>query len=374
MKKILFYLTRYPAIGGIEKVTSMIISVLSDYYQIEIISHRHEDGVSPEVKCPIHLFPNEKKYEAPENIRFYENLLTQGKFDAVVFQDSYAQNHRVVTIAWEKFQIPIYTFEHNSPLFIENKRKLSTIFTLKGFLRRVLHPYLLHRDILRRRHLLECSTRYVLLSKNYIPVFCQLVGVSPSDNRLTYINNPVQQLQNTVDFSAKTKTMLYVGRLVGEKRVDIILKAWGNIFRKLPDWNLEVVGDGPEKTSLEMLALELNLERVSFRGFQNPDEYYRKSSIFLMTSKFEGWGMTLIESMQRGCVPIAMETFHSLRDIITHNINGIITKNDISDFTNKIALLASSPKKIQAMSRQACQGVKRFDIDNIKQQWVKLLG
>lgn len=68
----------------------------------------------------------------------------------------------------------------------------------------------------------------------------------------------------------------------------------------------------------------MKLKRITFYGFQNPDEFYKKSLVSCMTSNFEGFGMVLVEAMQYGCVPFAFDTFTALHDIIDDGVNGFI--------------------------------------------------
>lgn len=66
--------------------------------------------------------------------------------------------------------------------------------------------------------------------------------------------------------------------------------------KSLPDWHLDIVGDGPDAAALKELAERLRLSNVSFEGFRNPAPYYRRASIFCMTSTFEGFGLVLPEA------------------------------------------------------------------------------
>ena len=66
----------------------------------------------------------------------------------------------------------------------------------------------------------------------------------------------------------------------------------------MPEWNLKIIGDGPDKKKLEYMSRRL--DRISFLGFQNPEPYYREASILCMTSNHEGFGMVLIESRTQG--------------------------------------------------------------------------
>lgn len=89
------------------------------------------------------------------------------------------------------------------------------------------------------------------------------------------------------------------------------------------------MGIGSDLDSYKQYVRKHQLKQVSFRGLQVPEEYYRQASIFMMTSKSEGWGLTLTEAQQYGCVPIAFDTYASLHEIITDRFNGFIIKKMI---------------------------------------------
>ena len=111
----------------------------------------------------------------------------------------------------------------------------------------------------------------------------------------------------------KENTVLFVGRIDNRsKKIFTLLDIWENI--DIDDWKLVIVGDGPDKKEVEKKANKIkNIEMV---GFKVPDEYYKKASIFCMTSIFEGFPMSLTEAMQNGCVPIIFGSFPAAYDII----------------------------------------------------------
>ena len=118
-----------------------------------------------------------------------------------------------------------------------------------------------------------------------------------------------------------------------------MLMIWQIIAKQLPDWKFVVVGDGNEKDILIKQAK--NIPRTEFVGYAKPDSYYKKSKIFMMMSQFEGWGMTIVESMHYGCVPVVYDSFSALADIIDNSVNGfIIPNNDISEYESAIITLA----------------------------------
>jgi glycosyltransferase involved in cell wall biosynthesis len=92
-----------------------------------------------------------------------------------------------------------------------------------------------------------------------------------------------------------------------------------------------------------------------------------------MTSVNEGWGMTLLEAQQNGCVPVVMDSYSSLHEIITNNINGLIANNnDITDFISKLNLLTKNDDLRMSLARAGLESCKRFTADRIIQDWEAL--
>lgn len=372
---ILFYLTRYPGVGGIETVTSQIIGqlALKKGHNIDVISHWQQEQKGKIYARSIYPMPNNKRWVAKENISFACDVVKNGHYDVIIYQDSYAPTEKIVCYLSKEYNIPLIVFEHNSPLFIYNKRALSSWLTLKGLLRRLLHAYLLKKEINRKIMLLNQSSHYVLLSEAYIPEFCTLVGCQ-DDGKVTYINNPVMLQSIHPDrIKRKENTLLYVGRLVVEKGVDKMLKIWAEISKEMPtDWQFIIVGDGPERTRLEKLSVALQLKNIRFEGFQDPKPYYERAKLFIMMSKYEGWPLTLCEAMSQGAVPIVLNSFSAAQDIIKEGINGYLADYE-HICSQRLLQLMNNPQHLTNMSIQAVAHTKKYSINNIIPQWEDLL-
>lgn len=130
------------------------------------------------------------------------------------------------------------------------------------------------------------------------------------------------------------------------KRLSYIINIWKLIEtdERLNDWHLKIVGDGPAMPATRQLCKDLRLQRVAFEGFKVPCPYYNEASIFLMTSAFEGFPMTLVESLQNAVPPVVMDSFQALHDIIVNGSNGVIVQDDdILHSLKKLALTMYSP-------------------------------
>lgn len=364
-------MTRFPGIGGIETVTTLIIEKLIEKNHITILSHFQQDTSSIPEQVELYNMINRSNLNSKENFEYADKIASSRKFDAIIYQDSYAPTEKIVCYIARKHNIPLYVFEHNSPLFIYNKRNLDSILTIKGFLRRVLHPYLKNREIKRKRFLFDHCKKYVLISNQFVQEFSNLTGISINEERLTYINNPISSTISSE--SVKENIILSVSRLEKEKGVEKMIDVWSQICGQLPDWKFQIIGDGSERQKLENIVKTKKIPRIEFKGFAQPNPYYQKAKIFLMTSKYEGWGMTIVEAMQQGCVPVAYNTFSALEDIIDNNKNGYIVKyNDISGFETAIMTLSKNNNILNQMSNSAKEKVLLFDINIIIKDWYAL--
>ena len=377
--KLLFHLPCYPAIGGIQTVTDIIVKeLIKKGYEVHIISHFEQasaksTNASNGIKT--FLMPDPRLRDSKPNRHYMLNLIKENKYDLVIFQDSYAPVEKTVIESAKSANVPLITFEHSSPNFVRNKRHLQPVYTFKGFLRQVLHPYLLHRDIKRRRYIFSNCRKYVVLSRFHIDEFSHLTGIAYDNPKFRAIPNPTTVHESpTLAKNGKKNQILFVGRLVKEKRVDCLLRIWKITQPYLSGWEFIIVGDGPEKKRLHSLSDNLRLSNIRFEGFKNPSIYYQESKILLLCSKMEGWGMVIAEAMQYGCVPVCLDSFSSLKDIIDHEENGIIIgkQNGPDEWRKALTTLATNDEQLTQISEKAKDKAHTFDIKSVILHWEKL--
>lgn len=227
------------------------------------------------------------------------------------------------------------------------------------------------------RYVYDHSDAFVTLSDTHHPYIKRVCGLDDY-SKLTTIHNPLtfEDILNISLLDHKKKTMLVCARMDEyQKKLSKVLKAW-RLIENSPvsvGWQLKMVGAGPDLDSYRIIARRLGLKRISFEGRQNPEPYYSEASIFMMTSGFEGWGLTLTESLQRGVVPVAMNTATVFSDIIQHCYNGYLTKPTIKDFASHILSLMSDSRRLRAMQQSALASAPQFSKDKIIAQWQNLL-
>ena len=157
-----------------------------------------------------------------------------------------------------------------------------------------------------------------------------------------------------------------------KKKISRALKIWKEIEKdcRFNDWTLELVGEGPNLDEYKQYASE-NLKRVKFFGKQEPKEFYQRASIFMMTSAYEGFGITLTEAQQFGCVPIVLNTFSAAKDIITDGQSGFLVDSDRM-FVKRLKSLMLDSEMRENMARTAIKSSQKFSKENVTAQWISL--
>ena len=156
-------------------------------------------------------------------------------------------------------------------------------------------------------------------------------------NKFMLENDNQSEIMKKYHISNKNKVMLFIGRLAKEKSIDVIINQFAIIKKVIPDMKFLIVGDGPEKKKLINLVESLNLtDSIIFTGMIKNSEiskYYRLGKFFITASATETQGLTIIEAMASKNLVIARKD-ENIRNVINHNINGIIFKNEseISEF------------------------------------------
>lgn len=171
----------------------------------------------------------------------------------------------------------------------------------------------------------------------YMPVSQELTEfyknkLSTFGVRCKYIPHCLDRIPDKIS-DLKGKNIISVGRLSPEKNYVELIAVFREICKEIPDWTLHIVGDGTEKEKLISLIEEYHLEnRVILHGFRNKD-YIEKlmyeSSMYVMTSLTESFGLVLIEAQSYGLPCIAYDCAHGAREIIENGVNGIL----ISDYS-----------------------------------------
>lgn len=253
----------------------------------------------------------------------------------------------------------------------------------RGLVRKFFMPiYLIwkkYKNVNAVKKYLPYVDRYVFLSTSFQNQFEEFAHYNNASNKLCAMPNPTvfSEVISKDDYEHKEKVVLIVGRMFeGQKRLTRALRIWKQVETdaRSTGWRLQMVGEGPDLPIYKQMAKDLCLQRISFEGYQQPLNYYKKARIFLMTSQFEGFSMTLVEAQQQGVVPIVMDSFLSLHDIIKNGDNGIISPNcDERAFSQSVLRLMSDANYLDKMAKQGMKTCLQFSVETVVSNWERII-
>lgn len=172
------------------------------------------------------------------------------------------------------------------------------------------------------------------------------------------------------------KNIIAIGRLTYQKGFDILIDVCNIIKTSIPDWTISIVGDGEEKQKLldKIASLHLNDFIKIISSQNNVIELYHSASIYVMSSRFEGLPMVLIEAQSCGLPIVSFDCPEGPSEIIHNNIDGfLVENNNISELANKIIELANNIDLRIKFGENAFKSSNRFSTDTIRKKWLDLL-
>jgi len=206
-------------------------------------------------------------------------------------------------------------------------------------------------------------SRFIVLTTSNLQEW-KLPNMLVIPNPLSFYPTRSAQLEN--------KKVIAVGNHGFQKGFDRLLLCWKGVITKHPDWQLEIYGKKDPNKKLENLIKEYRLSKhvQLFDPVNNIEEKYLDASIFALSSRSEGFGMVLIEAMACGVPCVAFDCPSGPKDIISHQKDGILVKNeDIEAFDKAILTLIENKEKRKQMGKLAKENVKRYLPENIMTLW-----
>ncbi|AQX83631.1 glycosyltransferase family 4 protein [Elizabethkingia bruuniana] len=175
--------------------------------------------------------------------------------------------------------------------------------------------------------------------------------------------------------SLSYKRVIAVGRYDYQKGFDELIKMWERIHVKNPEWRLDIFGDGPLKEELQCLIKKMNLSETInlYPSTKKIKEEYLKSSIMVLTSRYEGLGMVLLEAQTCGLPLVAYACKCGPKDIIQDGINGyLVPERDSQMMVEKILNLIGNYELRKEMGHMGKKFSENFSENRIMKKWVNL--
>lgn len=193
------------------------------------------------------------------------------------------------------------------------------------------------------------------------------------------VKRPIEILPNGIKLKKlkktkkKDKTVLYVGRIGKEKSIDVLLKSFKELLKRI-DCKFMIVGDGPDRGRLEKLARKMRIEnKVEFTGYIDYEklmDYYSIADVFVSASVTETQGLTILESFVCGC-PVVVSDALGFKDVVENGKNGFLVKpNNLKEFSNRIYQILKNKRLRDKLSKQAKKTAKLYTISNCSKNLV----
>jgi glycosyltransferase involved in cell wall biosynthesis len=193
------------------------------------------------------------------------------------------------------------------------------------------------------------------------------------------IPNPVAQVTSRLSNAVGVYPQPFVlamGRLTREKGFDLLLRAFEKTSQRYSDWSLVILGEGSERASLEQLAGELGIAaRVHLPGRQTePTTIMAQASLFVLSSRFEGFPNALLEAMACGLPVLSFDCRSGPGEIIRHGIDGILVPpGNVPALADAMQELMGHPERRGLLARRAAEATRRFDTETVMRMWENLL-
>lgn len=187
-----------------------------------------------------------------------------------------------------------------------------------------------------------------------------------------YIYNPLKFETDKYSDVVNNKKLITIARLSEEKQIPLMIDMVKEIFQKeeYSDWTFDIYGYGP----LEDIIKQKTNDRICFKGVtQNPSDVLLKSSIYLCASKFEGFGLSIVEGYECGLPAISFDFGEACKEIILNDKTGfIIEQGDINSYKKKLEELMKNEDKLKEMSIEAKKYSLNFHKNKIIDNWLKV--
>ncbi len=217
--------------------------------------------------------------------------------------------------------------------------------------------------------------------RKYAEKFSKVVLLTQHDKRLwgnkpflTVIPNPVS-FKTDKTALLQEKQIISAGRLIAQKGFDLLIESFNLIAKENPEWKILILGEGQDKAYLLELINKYELsDRIFIRPPQkNIQDLLLESSVFALSSRYEGFGLVLTEAMECGLPCVAFDCECGPSEIIRHGEDGFLVENgNIVQFAGHLNNIMNDEQLKAKFGNMARQNVKRFHVEPIMKKWMDL--
>lgn len=371
--KIVYCLNAICYGGGIERVTIAKANALSSLPDNEVWILVTDN----EFNLPFPL--SEKVHLVDLGVRYYENQSANPLIDLLKESRKRRQHKKLLKAELEKIQPDVLISVGQGEKYILPALKLSSRPTLI----REIHYYKHYRrdfaDNWQKKLLARLAEWYDYGWK--IKKYDAIVSLTETDRmrywhgfeKVKVIPNPVISFPKEKS-SGDTRIVMAVGRLEAQKNFGSLLNAWQKVEKIHPDWLLQIWGEGAQKKLLNDQIRSLELKNAHLMGFSKQViDQYTKASILAVSSRYEGFSLTILEAMAAGLPVVSYDCPCSPRDIIEDGEDGfLVNMGDEDMMAERISWLIEHEETRKTMGENAKIKSARYDILEITERWMRL--
>lgn len=387
MAKIGFIINSLFACGGEERVVSLIANELSKYHDITIYtyeSRRLEGGrrndyyLSDKIRVEEIDAAEENFFQHGIKILYHFTGLTSGRISQYLMKNTfYPQKHLdewTERINREHYDLMIAVSGANTILlgYIADRINAKCISwehsSFEGYFDRKTGYYKNRMGVYK-----ECAAKLekrVVLNQDIADKYAANLSLSA-----TVIPNPKSFASaRKADMSAKC--FVTCGRVEREKGYDDLIEAFAGFDKKNPDWKLLIIGGGSMEDKLRALAEEKGLQdKVTITGYiHEVQENLLRGSVFMLTSRWEGFPMTVTEALEMG-LPVIAYDIPAMQPLVTDGIEGMIVPAfERECLVKAMEELAADEQLRRRMSGKALDKAKTLEPEQIVKQWLAMIG
>ena len=360
MPNICFLLGGFQNNGGIGRVTSVISTEMAkrkDYKVTTISYFQTEDNplytIGENIKQVV-LYPSQISMVSAifknHAIKKVKKIIRDEKIDVIIACG--ALFYPLAILACKGTQAKCVCWEHTNPSVVRD-------YKFQGFA---------------RSFAVQFADSVVVLTKSAKKYYLEKLGIK--EGKICQIYNPISQnAMKSSQYNSSSKRIISVGRLSYPKNFSLLIDIAAKVLPNYPQWNWDIYGSGEEHEALLKKIKEKGLEgRVNLKGqVEDIYERYGQYAFQVMTSRYEGFPMSLIEGAANRLPIVSFDIETGPNEIIKQGENGfLIEKENQDDMIEKICLLMEDSSLREKMSEKAIESVKIFDMDEIIERWCEI--
>ncbi len=338
--KITFIITSLEGFGGTNRVATLLANGLSLHHDITVLSR----------------YSNENTYFLNDRVK--DIKFTGNDFSFV------CQCKKYITQT-QPDNVLIHTMSKLTPALILSGVRANNIWSIEH-ISFEFHS-LLFKQL--RKWLYKKVSKVITLTEN------DAMNYKPFHPDITVMINPTPLQLKTSISEPISKTVVSIGRLTYQKGYDLLVDAWLTVEQRCPNWSLHIYGEGEDKNRLQQKIAKNNIKNITLKGLTDDvQNVYDNAAFYVMSSRFEGLPVVLIEAQSRGLPIVSFNCPSGPTAIVHHNSNGLLVDNG-----NTLAMAESIIKLIQnshlreTMSKQALKSAEAYQIDTVIKRWLCLL-